>query len=337
MNYPKLLPLALCTTLAATASAAWQLVDDFSTDTVASGAWTYDINPVENTSPSIAVEDGKLAIHPGVADENTLNLGAYRQIPDIDIFGAGTVFLQVQQPIVNGTKGQIDTVWGVSDLQVNQDRYNDFMALMRIEYDESFDVYDGTTIGSNRVGYQTVLANGVGVTGGVWYNVWIVLNAAENGYKVYVQGGPEYPEQTLVYPDPALPNNDPDSDGYAGFRKVGGFDNINNFRILSSAGRTTDVIKGIDPTYFDNLYVDTSGENLANPLGGTAMGPGIFGGFALEDGSVHTGQWMGPLWVEDYPWVYSYNLSKWLYVPDADGSLEADAGVWLWAGRPAAE
>jgi len=332
----------MCTTLAMSASAAWTLVDDFSTDTVASGAWEYDVNPETDTTAYVAVENGTLAAYPGTPGEDTLNMVADTPMPEgIAIDGVGTVFLQVRQPMVDGTKGQIDTVWGITDLDENVNRYADFMALMRVEYDESFDVYEGTTIDGSTVGYQTVLADGVGFTGDVWYNIWIVVDNTSTtnpgGFKVYMQGGTEYPTQTLVYPDPNIADSDPDEDGLAGFRRPLGFDPIDNFRILTSAGRTTDVLKGQDPTYFDNIYVDAGSVNLDNPVDGGSqnMGPGIFSDYVEdENGNVMTGDWMGAVYVTEYPWVWSYDLTKWVYVPDADGNLTAEQGVWIYASRP---
>lgn len=43
-------------------------------------------------------------------------------------------------------------------------------------------------------------------------------------------------------------------------------------------------------------------------------GPGVFSDYALLDsGYVDTGAWMGWVWVTSYPWVWSVNLSKYIY------------------------
>jgi len=46
---------------------------------------------------------------------------------------------------------------------------------------------------------------------------------------------------------------------------------------------------------------------------GPDMGPGVFSDYELVDGYVNTGDWMGWVYVEDYPWALVVNLNKYVY------------------------
>lgn len=56
--------------------------------------------------------------------------------------------------------------------------------------------------------------------------------------------------------------------------------------------------------------------------------PLTFKGFSRDaDGFIHTGDWLGWLYAQSYPWMYSYSLKRWLYAPDASG---AGTGLWVY-------
>lgn len=49
-------------------------------------------------------------------------------------------------------------------------------------------------------------------------------------------------------------------------------------------------------------------------------------GYEIVDGLANTGDWMGWLSVADDPWIFSYSLEGWLYMPPQ----EAESGAWLY-------
>ncbi|NDV63187.1 hypothetical protein G0Q06_12045 [Puniceicoccales bacterium CK1056] len=58
-------------------------------------------------------------------------------------------------------------------------------------------------------------------------------------------------------------------------------------------------------------------------------GDGFWGGFPIgEGGYVDTGDWIGWVWVDQDPWVWSFDLDKYVYVPQA--SANAGKG-WVYA------
>ena len=60
-----------------------------------------------------------------------------------------------------------------------------------------------------------------------------------------------------------------------------------------------------------NAYIATSA--------GAAKGPPPFDDYDLVQGYVDTGSWMGWAYVEQAPWAWLVNLSKWTYVNDKSG------------------
>jgi hypothetical protein len=72
---------------------------------------------------------------------------------------------------------------------------------------------------------------------------------------------------------------------------------------------------------------------------GPAKGPGYLGNYDIVtvDGGmqwVDTGNWMGWLAVDAYPFVYISNLTGWIYFPDPDSTGDKDApGSWAWIYR----
>ena len=84
---------------------------------------------------------------------------------------------------------------------------------------------------------------------GAWCDAYV--DHAANTYDVYAQGGTEFPTQTKVGTGAAYRNET--------------FENLDRIMFLSSAGNTTDGVKGKDPMYFDDFYVDPTSENLTVP------------------------------------------------------------------------
>ena len=52
-------------------------------------------------------------------------------------------------------------------------------------------------------------------------------------------------------------------------------------------------------------------------------------GFPILGGHAETGSWLGWLYVAAEPWVFSYALDNWLYVPSCPDAI----GSWVWKAR----
>lgn len=71
-------------------------------------------------------------------------------------------------------------------------------------------------------------------------------------------------------------------------------------------------------------------KNLEGYIEGGA--PATFQGYPIVDGNwIDTGSYMGWLWIEFAPWIYSASLDSWIYLP-ASASLE-DAGAWIFISQ----
>jgi hypothetical protein len=55
-----------------------------------------------------------------------------------------------------------------------------------------------------------------------------------------------------------------------------------------------------------------------------AKGPGVFSDYDLVDGYVDTVDWMGFVYVEQYPWCWNVNLAKWIF---------AGSGGWFYISK----
>ncbi len=211
-----------------------------------------------------------LEVDPGVAIGTTAyNQFIARSLPaGTEISGMGTLFFRVKVPNVDigGTlvRAVADVTWGLSWRKpvadpLNPDpateiagSYGDYSVVARNEFDNSFDVFDQSASPT----YQTVLVDGI--TADTWYDIWYVLDHANNQFKVYARG-PQLgngTDVTLVYPFTA---------GTWAAERSPSLEPLQSFLLYSSAG-TAAAPKGLDPMYVDDIYVDNTGENLTSPL-----------------------------------------------------------------------
>jgi hypothetical protein len=325
MNKKLPVTLTLASLLAtASAFADWSLVSDFNSEAELSKIT--DVTNQENSGARSEIVDGQWAAYHGGQFESTsnlfamLDLGVDIRAASINSGGPVTVFMEITQPIVDdgagGTrKAIVDTVWGLSNEQpesVLEGSYNSFNVMQRIN--SGTDAFEGRNGGSYEV-VQPFAAD-------VQYSIWLVVDYNLNYYQAYIEGG-EWTERTLI--------SSTTEDIWL-FRVNPGADTVvDKFLVALSAGNI-EAPKGLDVTYFDNIYVDTAGENLTDPVGGgTAMGPGIFSEFELTtDGWVSTGSWMGWVNTTNYPWCYSLAYNAYMYVnPDSNAS----AGAWVYHPR----
>ena len=154
----------------------------------------------------------------------------------------------------------------------------------------------------------------------VTYKIWMVVDYTLNYYETYIQGG-QWAEQTKLDTE--------DLSNIWLFRvNPAAEDVVSNFQVSLSRGNTVGGEKGLDPTYFDNVAVDTSCANLSAPV----VPDNGFGDWAVwpiinEAGDVNTGAWMGFVNVAFDPWIWSYSLNQWLYI---DAGTVTEGGSWVY-------
>lgn len=81
-----------------------------------------------------------------------------------------------------------------------------------------------------------------------------------------------------------------------------------------------------NPVYDDpNLFIhsqmvfEVANAYLTAETGTTSKGPGVFAEYDLVDGYVDTGDWLGWVYVADYPWSYVLSLEKYIYMSEPAG------------------
>lgn len=325
MNKRLPVTLTLASVLAtATALADWSLVSDFNSS--AELDKITDVTNQENSGARSEIVGGQWAAYHGDQFESTSNLFAMLDL-GVDVRAASiasgkpvTVFFQITQPIVDDGQGGtrkaiVDTVWGLSNVQpagVLETSYNSFNMMQRIN--SGTDAFEGRNGG----GYEVVGP----FTADVQYSIWIVVDYTLNYYQAYIQGG-DWTAQAII---PSTTENvwlfrvNPDATTV-----------VDKFLVALSAGNIESP-KGLDVTYFDNVYVDTAGENLTDPTGGGATkGPGIFAEFdVVGDGWVSTAAWMGWVNITNYPWCYSNELNGYMYV---NTTSDPNFGAWVYHPR----
>lgn len=92
-----------------------------------------------------------------------------------------------------------------------------------------------------------------------WYNMWMVINNTTDTTQYYIQGG-QFATQTLLA-----------SQGKDSFAFRAGPTTNDLITLFIATGRNTsntppNPTENIGPVYIDDIYVDKSGQNLANPV-----------------------------------------------------------------------
>jgi hypothetical protein len=150
-------------------------------------------------------------------------------------------------------------------------------------------------------------------SGETWYEFWFVMDPLEWTCDLYVKGGSQYPEQTLVF------------DGIS-WREFT-VDPITAFKPI----QRTDiggVFRGNLASYVDDFAVDPDGENLTSPIGSGENQMWV--DWPIDgNGLVDTGTFMGWLFVSG-DWVWSFSVSGWVYLPE--GNVAAN-GAWAYLPR----
>ncbi len=223
------------------ANAQWQGVNNFDSGSLTGVSVAF--SPEEdNMNGGISIipdpdntTEGVLQLDPGVFTNgtDTHNVWFWVNLPDIT--GTATVYNRIMRGEL------VDIVWGTSPTDMPAS-YGDFSSALRLELDGIFDYREGSD------GYVEI--DGASSTEMTWYETWLVVDVATNTYDAFIKGGTEFPDVTQVVNDAAFRNQstDPQNRFYA--------------RITTGA---IDNPKAVDKVWFDDIFVDLSGQNLTTP------------------------------------------------------------------------
>ena len=228
--------------LAATSQASFILVDDME----GANNWTY------THSGSGFVADPAGSANTVFAGQNPYDTvqNFYRSIPTIASGTTATLFMRVRSTADARTVDGVatDLVFGLSDSATPSDWIN-FEGYARL-YDADAAAAIGVTMevrngSSDFVNVGTASAD-------AWFNVWMVIDNTAQTTDIYFNTG-------------AVDATDASTQSYmdGGFRRGDGNDLVSLF-VRNNQGVTTG--------YIDDIYIDTTGENLISPL--TVSEPG---------------------------------------------------------------
>lgn len=213
-------------TLAHPARAAFTLLDDFSE---ANG--TALSGKASDLAGATWSADSVYTVQDGTLYTNTGNKRVMLTLPTAQAIAdnsVGTLFVQVTSATGQFTIGPADNNGSGSPAY----NVNSPIAPLTFNYPSTTGTLAtaGTTVGS-------------GYTKGGTYNVWIVMNTAADTYSIYIQGGTQYATQTEIVTNKAFANPQTAAVRYLAFR-------TNSFT---------------GPLAFDNVYLDKTAVNLADP------------------------------------------------------------------------
>ncbi len=308
----KLLPSSLVL-LAAVGSAwaDWNVEFDFNSGIPQE---VFVSNLIEGGTAVADTLDGWMRLQHGDPLEDTNNLWVMLPLSEdlkaasIAANGPVTVYFEMMHPSVSGTPAIVDVAWGLSNEDpdtVLETRYNVFNAMMRINAGTSgFELRDGGS-------YVPVTLLETDTP----YQVWIVVDYTLNYMEVFMQGGTgDYASQTSI--------------GVAAFRVDPAAEQTVDYFAIGCSDGTLAEPKGVDYFLFDNVAIDTTGQNLATP---SIAEPVTWAGYTVDgNGNANTGDWLGIINVTHAPWVYSWSMGAYLYIEEANVT---DGGGWVYVSK----
>lgn len=226
--------------------------------------------------------------------------GSYRATKGIPAIADGSIATVYQR--FSYDNPEIDLVLGVSDEPV-VDAYPD--------YENGFRIY----FQNNRPeawssGYKVVGEDFLQLD--TWYELWMVIDNAADTVDVYLQGGSNYPRQTLLRAGMPFRNG------------TGG--SLVSYAVSYNS-------RYCEGTFFlDDLYVDTAGRNLSRPAAVRQPAYSPWSHVGREVATRVKNTPAGRLWDESFPWIYHYELNGWGYVYPG----EYRGGHWIWWASPEA-
>lgn len=272
--------------------AEFQKVDDFedlTEDMEVSTPWTLfkEMGNFQVQATATVVADpfnlgqGKvLALDPGVplpTTTDSLNHTIERAVPEEQQIWVtnpkATFYFKVGRPLVAGNPGEADLTWGMaaSGERATADGplgYGQYSVLGRIEIDGRIDIRGATADGTN---YFNLMTEDDGIETQTYYEIWFVVDYLTNTFEQYVKGGTNYPEQTKMTWAGFDPQTRAEGMVDKGLFRAEPDTPLDTILFISTAGNPSDGIKGKDPMYIDDLYIDPTGENLTSPSGPTGL------------------------------------------------------------------
>jgi len=270
---------------------AWELVDDFE------GGFNWSVRKNVTYSESLVGDpfdptgSRVFSIYTGSSTP-----GEYRattRIPSIPEGGTATVYQRFSYD-----NPEIDVLMGISDFSV-VDSYSDYENGLRVYYEyNQMEARSGgryERIGDDLLQLET------------WYEAWTVIDNGADTYDVYLKGGGNYPEITLLASD--IP-----------------FRNGTNSSILSYAiSYNTDWCEGT--FYLDDVYINPGGINLTRPANVRQPVYSPWSEVGRDPDTMAKSTSAGTLWDNAFPWVYHWQLGSWCYVHPQE---VYQGGWWVW-------
>jgi rhamnogalacturonyl hydrolase YesR len=270
---------------------AWTLVDDFE----AGFDWTVRktvAHSGERVPDPFDVRGSRVfSLYTG-----NLTPGEYRATKEIPAIAEGSTATVYQR--FSYDSPEIDVLLGISDVPV-VGNYNDYENGVRVYFQyNQLEARSGgayTRIGDDLLQLET------------WYEVWTVIDNASDTYSVYLAGGSNYPEITLM--ETGIP-----------------FRNGTTSDIVSYAlSYNTDYCDG--RFYLDDVYIDQEGINLTRPSGVRQPVYSPWSDIGRDPETRVKSTLHGFLWDESFPWIYHWELRSWLHIQAQE---RYEGGIWVW-------
>jgi hypothetical protein len=320
---PFIFSLAVAVSAASITFAEWTLIDDFEGDP-GSPKFTFTVNlgsresPVFNygEDPVVGSSNTVFFADPFTYGTEWTDMWVNWPLPEpIDEGAIGTLFFRFYSPAANS----MNPVLGLSDVPVSYDETtnNPNRPLGWADYEAATGLIP--TLGV-RNGGSYVTTDGADEIG-VWWKVWVVVDNENDWATYYVESVNQ--DQTLVQiPAEGGPYDE------ALFRN-GTTDPLVGFVYGINAGDPNAPNSGI-PMWIDDVYVDTTGENLSDPTATT--GVSMWGPFEILEGNyVNTGNWYGWIYlVPNTGWIWCYDLNAYIFTPEP---AEDATGNWSYIPR----
>jgi len=261
------MPLVVATFLAfapSTSRATFTLIDNFNAYTVGSaisgqGDWTAEAgnNPTAAGVAADPLNPANTVLAIGAGGYTSGRLGHRETIntdPAVQINNGTTATLFFRMAwdtkSVDLSIGMTDVANPISDTIFNS--FTQFRSQLSASFTPGFDNLSVIDIN----GRQTLTTD---VSPLSWYNIWMVINNTTDTTQIYIQGN-EFASQTLLT-----------SQGNSSFTFRNGTTTNNLVTLFIATGRNLanfppNPQENIGPVYFDDIYVDQSGQNLVNPV-----------------------------------------------------------------------
>jgi hypothetical protein len=329
------LSLALAAVVATPLQAEWLELDTFE-DGVAEDSWNWVFRDAPgrydpNDPPTLEVIDDPAGINgkvlkfdPGAPPPETWGNAYITRIltgNEIvqDNFEKATIYFQTYRPLVQGAPPQHNAgmyifAWPTDNdgnrlpefLAKTQDGYNqsllntpDASVVVLIRPENGYFVHDDGFVAMMEEGGEPAT-----LPSSTWFHTWLVLDHSNNTFDVYAEIPGFHTEPTLIYDDANYRK-----DTFAPLEVIYMWVTMSHPDTLDEAH--------LDPILWDNFFIDTTGENLSYPSGGSLP---AWHGYPLNAaGWANTGSWLGQLNAAHDPYIWSQRLGKFIHVIDDSG------------------